>query len=412
MNTQEEYKARLKRVENAVKLIEPDRIPIVPQVQAFPLYYAGYTVEECMKDYNLAGKAYDEFYSHFKPDLGRGPILMYPVQYMERCGINWLRWPGKHIEDPNAMYQYIESDYMKEDEYPEAIRDITNFMMTKWVPRSFANLAGFSKLNFRNAMWFGHLQMFDAFADPEVIESLNAAIETGKILLEWEGFLEKYEEHMKNDFGIPICEAGAAFAPYDMIGDSMRGTTNILMDMYDRPDELLELMDVFTDFAIEDQIKSATNKNVPYVWFWLHKGVDSFMSDEQFKKFYWPSLRKYIIALTDAGLVPVIYAEGEFNSRLKYFTEVPEKKVIYNFEYIDMKNAKKILGGHSCIAGNVPISLLSYGKKQEVVDYCKWLIDVCAPGGGFILDTSTIVDDAKVENMEAMFEVTYTYGKR
>jgi uroporphyrinogen-III decarboxylase len=256
------------------------------------------------------------------------------------------------------------------------------------------------------------MKTFETFADPEVWESLNAAKKTGEILCRWEKFLQDYEEHMKTDYGIPICEAGSAFAPFDMIGDTLRGTTDILMDMYDHADELMELINVMLDFAIKDQIASATNKNVPYVWFWLHKGVDSFMSNELFEKFYWPSLRQYIIALTEAGLVPVIYAEGTFNNRLKYFTEIPEKKVIFDFEYVDMLQAKKILGGHSCIAGNVPASLLSYGTVQEVTDYCKWLIDTCAPGGGFILDTATIVDDAKVENMEAMFEVAFTYGKR
>jgi uroporphyrinogen-III decarboxylase len=136
------------------------------------------------------------------------------------------------------------------------------------------------------------------------------------------------------------------------------------------------------------------------------------MSDEYFKKFYWPSLRQYLTEVAEAGLTPVVYVEGAYNSRLEYLTEVPAKKVIYNFEYTDMAKAKKVLGGHSCIMGNVPIVPLSYGTKQEVVDYCKWLIDTCAPGGGFIMDTSTMVDNAKQENIDAMFETTFSYGIR
>ena len=38
---------------------------------------------------------------------------------MEAAGITWFKWPGKHIEDPNIMYQYIEGEYMKGDEYEE-----------------------------------------------------------------------------------------------------------------------------------------------------------------------------------------------------------------------------------------------------------------------------------------------------
>ena len=42
--------------------------------------------------------------------------------------------------------------------------------------------------------------------------------------------------------------------------------------------------------------------------------------------------------------------------------------------------------------------------------YCKKLIDVCGKGGGFIMDAATGLDDAKPENVRAMFEFTKEYG--
>jgi hypothetical protein len=365
-----------------------------------------------MYDYRKASDVYDAFYSYYKPDMGWDPILFYPANYMECAGITWFKWPGNQINDPNIMYQFIEAEYMKEDEYGEAIHDITKFMMNKWIPRSFSNLSGLAKVDFRNSMWFGHMGAFAAFSDPEVVKSFETLAETGKMLLDWFIYLGEYQAHMKEKFGMPPLYAGFAYAPFDMIGDSMRGTREILVDMLDRPDEVLALVDVVTKFAIKDTIAGCKGKAVPYVWFWLHKGIDNFMSDEHFKKFYWPSLRQYITEVAEAGLTPMVYVEGAYNTRLEYLTEVPAKKVIYNFEYTDMAKAKKVLGGHSCIMGNVPIVPLSYGKKQEIVDYCKWLIDTCAPGGGFIMDTSTMVDNAKQENIDAMFETTFKYGVR
>lgn len=407
------YNERLKRVADAVQLKEPDRIPIVPVFQAYPVYYTKkWTIQDIMQDYQKATDVYDAFYDHYQPDMGWDPILFYPANYMERSGINWFRWPGNQIEEPNIMYQYIEGEYMKGDEYPEAIHDITKFMMNKWIPRSFSNLGGLAKIDFRNSMWFGHMGEFAAFADPEVISSLNTLVETGKMLMDWFGYLGEYQSHMKQKYGMPPLYAGFAYAPFDMIGDSLRGTREILMDMYDHPDELLRLIDVVTEFAIKDTIAGCKNKAVPYVWYWLHKGVDTFMSDEQFKKFYWPSLRRYITEVAEAGLTPVVYVEGAYNSRLEYLKEVPAGKVIYNFEYTDMAAAKKVLGGHSCIMGNVPAVTLTYGKKDEIVDYCKWLIDTCAPGGGYIMDSGTMIDDANAENIDAMFETTFTYGVR
>lgn len=408
----EQYDARLKRVMDASRLTEPDRVPIVPVFQAFPFNYAGGNIAQAMADFDHGAACLDKFYTDFKPDLGWDPILMFPTTYLESSGISWFRWPGKHIENKHHMYQFIEDEYMREDEYPEAITDLTAFMMNKWMPRSFTKFQGLKKLSFKNNMWFGHMGSLAAYSDPEVIQTLEAMIETGKNLGEWFGKLFGYRARMKEKFGIPHLYADFAYAPYDKVGDSLRGTPGILMDMYDHPDELLKLIDIITDFSIKDTIASASGGAVPFVWFWLHKGIDSFMSDEQFKKFYWPSLRRYITEVADAGLTPVVYVEGAYNTRLEYLKEVPPGKVIYSFEYIDMAKAKKVLGGHSCIMGNVPATMLSYGKPEEVTEYCKWLIDTCAPGGGYIMDTASMVDDAKTENIEAMFEATFKYGKR
>ena len=412
-NMQELYDARLKRVSDTVRLAEPDRVPIVPVFQAYPVYYTKkWTIKDLMYDYHKASDVYDAFYEHYKPDLGWDPILFYPANYMERAGLTWFKWPGNGVSDPNIMYQYVEDEYMKEDEYAEAIHDITKFMMNKWLPRSFSNLSGLAKVDFRNSMWFGHMGALAAFSDPEVIKSFETLVDSGKMLLDWFIYLGGYQAHMKEKFGMPPLYAGFAYAPFDMIGDTMRGTYGVLEDIIYNPDELLKLIDVVTEFAIKDCIAGNLGKAVPYVWFWLHKGTDELISDEQFTKFYWPSLRRYITEVAEAGLTPVVYVEGAYNTRLEHLKDVPKGKVIYNFEYTDMENAKNILGGHSCIAGNVPATMLAYGKKEAVVDYCKWLIDTCAPGGGFIMDSGTMIDNAKPENIDAMFETTFTYGVR
>ena len=407
------YDERLKRVADAVQLKEPDRVPIAPVVQAFPVYLMNkWTIQELMADYHKCTEVYDNFYERYKPDLGWDPILFYPTNYMERTGMTWFRWPGKHFDNPKIMYQYIEDEYMKGDEYPEAIHDITKFMMNKWLPRSFSNLSGLAKVDFRNSMWFGHMGAFAAFSDPEVISAFETLADAGRMLMDWFIYLGEYQAHMKEKFGIPPLYAGFAYAPFDMIGDTMRGTVDILTDIHDHPEELLQLIDVLTEFAIKDTIAGCSGKTTPYVWFWLHKGVDDFMSDEQFSRFYWPSLRRYLTEVAEAGLTPVVYAEGKYHTRLEHLLEVPKGKVIYNFEYIDMAKAKKVLGGHSCIMGDVPWFTLAHGTPEETADCVKQLIDTCAPGGGYIVDTATMVDDAKPENMDAMFETVFTYGEK
>lgn len=406
-----EYEKRVKRVLDCVNLKEPDRIPIIPVMEAYPVYYGGKTIRACMDNYLETESCFDKFFTDYKPDLGWDPIMIFPSQALEAIGITWFRYPGHGIEDDNVMYQFIEDEYMKENEYEEAIRDMTNFMTTKWFPRSFSAMSGFKKFYTRNAMWFGFLGTFSAF-DEEMIKSMRAAADAAEIINKWFSYLGDYRVKMKEIFQVPLAYGGFAYAPFDMLGDSLRGTTGILTDLYDQPDNVLKLVDLITDYAIDDMIKGTEGSESPYIWFWLHKGVDSFMSDEMYKKFYWPSLQRYIIALTEKNLIPVIYCEGQYDTRLKYLKDVPKGKVIYDFETIDMAAAKRELKDVACIAGNLPNYLLSYETPAKVDEYIRRLIGECGSGGGFMFDTGALVDDAKVENFNAMFEAVEKYGKK
>ena len=45
---------------------------------------------------------------------------------------------------------------------------------------------------------------------------------------------------------------------------------------------------------------------------------------------------------------------------------MPKSGVVWYFDQTDMKQAKKVLGDISCIAGNVPSSLLVTGTPVQV----------------------------------------------
>lgn len=409
-NAQKLHDQRLKRVFDAVALKEPDRVPIAPVIQAFPLYNYGLTVADAMYDYKKMEVVLDKFYTDYQPDLAWDPVFFYPAKMFEILDIQWFRWPGgKFGMDPNTMYQYIEKENMFPEEYDELIHDPTHFMMSKFLPRSYGSLKGLEKIRLRGSLW---MNIFDAvlpFSFPDVQNSLKALMEAGEEVNKWYQFIDYYDRKL-NKMGFPVAWGSFGFAPFDMLGDTLRGTVPILEDLYDYPEKILEVVDKFTTIAIESAVASCKATGRPFVWIWLHKGVDQFMSVEQYKKFYWPSLQKYLIGLVDAGLTPIAYCEGSYNNRLDILRDVPKGKIIYNFETVDMFNAKKVLGDAACIAGNVPNSMLAFGTPQEVEEYCKKLIDVCGQGGGFIMDSSALIDNAKPENLDAMFKVTQTYG--
>ena len=134
------------------------------------------------------------------------------------------------------------------------------------------------------------------------------------------------------------------------------------------------------------------------------------MSLEQFKTFYWPTLRKVMVGLIDEGCVPMPLFEGNYTSRLEIIKDIPEKKAIYWFETVDIRQAKEVLDGIACFRGNVPVTLLYTGTTQQVKDYVKELIDVVGNGGGLMVDCGIWFDEAKHENVKAMVDFTKEYG--
>ena len=155
------------------------------------------------------------------------------------------------------------------------------------------------------------------------------------------------------------------------------------------------------------------NANMPVkrVFFPLHKGMDGFMSPAQYERLYWRPYMKVIEALVDMDVVPIIYSEGPYDSRIEQMADVPVGKTIIHFEKADMVKAKKVLGGKACISGFFPIYLLEWGTRQQVIDETKRTIDILAPGGGYIFDTNACIENVKRENLEAMFETIRSYGK-
>jgi hypothetical protein len=405
---EELYKERVKRCLDVAALRVPDRVPVFGPYQLYPYTFAGVTLKDAMNDYALAREACHKFQDYFQPDLDFGPILAYPAPAMKLLDIKWFKWPGRGLGD-HVMYQYMDSELMTADEYDEFIEDPSHFIMSKWMPRSFPPLQGLSDWPpSRQNMWFGWTGGLAGLAADSVQEALRNAISAGEELNRWFDSIGQYADEMKAK-GTPQLYAAFDWAPFDIIGDTLRGTREILMDMRRRPDKLHEALEVATRIFIEYG-SGAEGADLPYCWIWMHKATRNFMSDEQFTTFYWPYLRKGMIALIDKGIIPVVYCEADVESRLEHFADVPEGKVIYHVSTTDMVKAKSVLGGIAAIAGNVPNILLLSGTPDDVKEYCKKLIDTAGKDGGFIMDAAVMLDEAKPENLKAMIDFTKEYG--
>jgi uroporphyrinogen-III decarboxylase len=210
--------------------------------------------------------------------------------------------------------------------------------------------------------------------------------------------------------GYPSTEGGMALAPFDTVADLLRGTRGSSKDMYRQPDKLLEATDKIVGLNLQSIQERADEFVAPFVFIPMHKGDDAFMSDQHFAKFYWPSFRKLLLGIIDEGLIPAMVVDGTYNRRLEHIKDLPRASVIWTFEKTDMALAKRVLGGHACIAGNITGSLLYTGTPEDVKKYCRWLIDTCGPGGGYILAMGISIEFVDPANLQAIIETAKEYG--
>jgi len=405
------YKERLTRIKDAIQMKKtPDRVPVIPLPNFSPAFYAGFTPQEVMYDYDKCAQAWKKFVLDFEPDAQMGCAGPGPGKFFETLDYKLYSWPG-HGVSPNASYQCNEDEYMTADEYDALIDDPSNFFSNTYLPRAFGKLEGFRMLPALTGILeiYGVAFNFIPFGLPPVQESYKALFEAGAEALKWAGAVMGFDGEMAAS-GYPAFLAGFTKVPFDVIGDTIRGTRGVMLDMYRQPDKLIEAMERLTPLMIKMGVDAAKMNGRPLVFMPLHKGADGFLSDKQFKKFYWPCFRKVLMGLIDEGVVPFPVAEGGYNSRLEVIKDLPKGKTLWMFDTTDMARAKKTIGQVACISGNMPTDLLAVGTPEQVKDYAKKLIDDASKGGGYIMANGAFFDKVKGENLKAMVDVTKQYG--
>jgi hypothetical protein len=409
---EETYKQRARRVADVIQLKVPDRVPVVPSFGMFPALDNGYTCEEVMFDYDKAHQAWMKTLKDFEPDLFRGSGYAFSGPVLEALDYKQLKVPGRGIPSDH-IYQFQEQEYVKAEEfYDPFLDDPSDFMLRTYLPRVCGILEPL-KAAPPLTTWFGYyisiLTNTAFFGTPEMTEALESLLKAGAEALKWGRKLN--EEALEfRAMGYPSMSGGGCAAPFDIIGDWFRGTKGIMLDMFRVPQKLIAAMEKLVPILVRMASGQARKSGNPMVGLMLHKGPEGFMSLDQYKTFYWPTLRKVMVGLMDEGLVPMPLFEGDYTSRLEIIKDIPRGKAIYWFEKVDIRKAKQVLGDTACFRGNVPVSLLFAGSPQEVKDYVKMLIDVVGEGGGLMVDCGVWFDEAKHENLKAMVDFAKVYG--
>jgi hypothetical protein len=388
------YRQRLTRYVTAMRNEKPDMVPIRPFVAELTAKYAGYTNQEVTHDYNLAFAAARKCAADFDWDAVVGNMVYVWTGLTQAQGTKYYAIPGINLDADNG-FQYLEpseeESFMKEDEYDELIDDPTAFLYNKWLPRVSTEICGMNeRASYRNnlALVKGSMAMLNYF---NAFGGQAAALAA--------------------ESGTPSAIAGIFKAPFDIIGDKLRGYIGLTMDMMTQPEKVMKACEALMPHLYNTALTSSDPNGQLPISYWMHRGCTPFVSKGTFESHYWPTVKPITQELWKNGHQTLYYAEGDWKDHLRHFRDLPDSSIVYHVDRGDIFETHRVLGDKFCLSGGVPNILLSYGKPEEVRARCRKLIEEVAVDGGYIMDSSAIMqDDTSIENLKAMTDATREYG--
>lgn len=381
------YDERVNRIVKAMQLKEPDRVPLVPPEEGYWVSaYAGYSLADVTYDYSKMAAAWEKAIVDFPEwDAIYAPFAVWSGPMFEYAGNTHFALAGRDSES-QKMHQFKQVSVMAVEEYPELAADPYKYLLEKIIPRRNREIA---KPYPANAIAFGK-----AFQE----------------YLNWLGYWAQKGVEWKENYGMPVLAGGFTEAPMDYLMDHLRGFKELALDLRKLPKETItKALEALLPLLIKWGTVGPQPGLFPPIFIPLH--FAPYISPSAFKEFYWPTFKSLVCALVELGFSAFIYCENNWTPHVAYLKELPKGRVIAQFENMDMKEAKRLLGDSICIMGNLPYELLVYGNKAQIEEHTKRLIDEAAAGGGFIMSADKIFsENVDPKLLKYWCEATLKYG--
>jgi uroporphyrinogen-III decarboxylase len=386
---QELYAERTRRIQDALALRRPDRVPVSLRLGNLLADLEGVTRQAMYEDADLQLSALERALLRFQPDHGGG--MWHTSSVSKALGDRSTRWPG-YGSGPNVSFQYHEHEFMKAEDYDAFLEDPSDWAIRTYLPRVFENLEGLSllpPLPISLLGYYGVMQYGSLFAQPELIKAMEAMLEAAKAQSAWLAAQARTSKRLAElgFAGLPIMAGSLLAAPFDFMSDTLRGMRGIFLDLRRNPDKLLAAQQKVIAPMVQTAQRICAVKNCYYAFFPLHRGSDGFIALPQFEKFYWPQLVDLLNRLIEAGITPVVFYEGCWDQRLKYLAQLPKGKTVGMFQGTNLFKAKEHLADVMPILGGMPVSMLISSSPEAVRAHTQAVCEEVGKGGGFIMTT-------------------------
>jgi len=361
----------------AVRLERTDRVPVIPTLLPEPAAgLTGRTQAEIARDNQAAVNAVFEVFDAYGGWDNPHPAGSLPVQ-LQAIGHYPMkvRTPGKELSD-DTEFQLLEEEVLAASDYDR----ITEM--------------GFDAFYLEDYLW----RVSDLRPD-QLPETLGA------LALTFQEFQARCAER-----SLSPAFVAAGIHPFFSLC-LMRSLISFTKDLYYDPEPVERALRRMTGDLIAKQIAMVKASGIDACLLVEERACGFFYPPAIFERFWWPYTRQIIDAFWSEGIVTVLHLDQNWDKNLSYFRELPRASVVLALDSAtDIFAAKRVLGGHLCLWGDVSASLLSIGRPDDVSTYCKRLIDEVGAGGGFILGSGcSVPPNVRPENFRRMIETGKTH---
>jgi hypothetical protein len=232
----ERYKTKLRRLIDVFMVKEPDRVPVTVTAGLTPLYSRGIDLYTAIYDYEKAVQAFASFNEEHGRELDSyASPMIFAARVIDLLDFKLYAWPGHGIPAAATGYQFNEGEYMKAGEYDAFIRNPSDFWMRTYLPRTFGAFEPFRKVAPLTDIIEFPIGSLAPLATPEVQSALQKLIDAGKELARYLKITGEFSRKVQEKGYLLPMMRNVAHAPFDTIGDTLRGTQAIMKDMFRRP---------------------------------------------------------------------------------------------------------------------------------------------------------------------------------
>lgn len=369
------FDARLKKIKDCIafkneKVVSPYMGQSVP-----PTYTDGITLAEYMDDTERGLQCFIDFMDRINSEAPVDGInFAYPGAHQAALTLCWwshVKMPGKELP-PDAVWQVVEKNNLLDSDYELIAREGAGPVMNRILP---------------TLIDMSEIEKFLKFYGPD-----------------FPAVMQKYA-----DAGYPVLNSGLVCPPFETLCGG-RSMGQFFMDCYKKIDLIKAAQDAMMP-ALYAQIDSIEMDDfIIGRWVGGWRGASSMVNRKIWDTLVWPYMKDLALYLLKKGITPIFHLDSCWDRDIERFLEMPAKTCIMNPDGMtDMRRARKILGDHMALMGDVPSQMLTVSSKEQIKDYCKRLLDDIGPQGLFLTAGCDAPSCSKYENLVAIHEVARDY---